>query len=128
VFGSLFEKHAEGVLKALTLEWDCPKCGGRNFRILSRKERAEGEYHGRCRYCRTTCRVSFPPPERPVAGEAEFIERIALEDFTDGERLDMVRDFAEIASLVIDKAPPGVLREKQKALEEKIAFAKRRRR
>lgn len=128
MFDSLFEKHAGGVLKALTLEWDCPKCEGKNFRILSQKDRAGGEYRGKCRYCRTPCRVSFPPQDQPVEGEAAFMERIDLEDFTDEERLDMVRDFAEIASLVVDKAPPGVLREKRKALEEKIAFARRRRR
>lgn len=128
MFESLFEKHAEGDLKALTLEWVCPKCGGKNFRILSWKERVAGDYHGRCRYCHTRCRVTFPPPQKPVDGEAEFMERIGIEDFTDEERLDMVRDFAEIASLVVDHASNGVLREKRKALEEKIAFAKRRRR
>lgn len=128
MFDSIFEKDAEGTLKALTLEWVCPKCDGKNFRILSRKERAEGEYHSRCRYCRTRCRITFPPPVRPVDGEVEFMERIGFEDFTDEEQIDMVRDFAEIASLVVDKASPGVLREKRKALDEKIAFAKRRRR
>jgi hypothetical protein len=127
MFDSIFEKDAAGTLKALTLEWICPKCDGRNFRILTRGERRSGEYHGRCRYCRTRCRAAFSPPETLVDGEAEFMDRIDLEEFTDEERTDMIRDFAEIASLVIDSAPPGVLKEKRKALEEKIAFAKRRR-
>jgi hypothetical protein len=128
MFDALFEKGAEGTLKALTLEWTCPKCEGRNFRILTRGERKAGEYHGRCRYCRTRCRASFPPPERPVNGEAEFMDRINREDFTEEERIDMIRDFAEIASLAVDNALPAVIQGKQKALEEKIAFAKRRRR
>ncbi len=128
MFGSLFEKGAEGSLKALTLEWICPECGGRNFRILTKSERKSGEYHGRCRYCRTKCRAAFPPQETEVDGEAEFMRRIHQEDFTAEERTDMIRDFAEIASLVVDGALPGVIREKQKALEDKIAFAKRRRR
>lgn len=128
MFDSFFEKNAEGILKALTLEWSCPKCEGVNFRILSQKERAEGEYHSRCRYCRTKCRVSFVPPNMPVEGETEFLERINYEDFTPEERIDMLRDFAEIASLVVDKTAPGIIREKRKALEAKIAFAKLRRR
>jgi hypothetical protein len=128
MFDSFFEKHAGGILKALTLEWSCPNCEGMNFRILSQKERAEGEYHGRCRYCRTKCRVSFVPPKTAVEGEIEFLNRINYEDFTDEERIDMLRDFAEIASLIVDKTAPGIIREKRKALEEKIAFAKLRRR
>jgi len=128
MFDSFFEKNAEGILKALTLEWSCPKCEGVNFRILSQKERAEGEYHWRCRYCRTKCRVSFVPPKMAVEGETEFLNRINYEDFTPEERIDMLRDFAEIASLVVDKTAPGIIREKRKALEEKIAFAKLRRR
>ena len=128
MFDALFEKDAGGTLKALTLEWACPKCGGMNFRILSQQDRAIGEYHGRCRYCRTRCRVTFPPPARAVDGEAEFMKRISYEDFTDEERTDMLRDYAEIESLIVDKAAPGIVREKKKALDEKIAFAKRRRR
>jgi hypothetical protein len=128
MFGSIFEKGAEGTLKALTVEWTCPKCDGRNFRILTKKERTSGQYHGRCRYCRTRCGVTFLPQEQAVGGEAEFMDRISDEDFTAEERTDMIRDFAEIASLVVDAAPPGLLREKRKALEDKIAFAKRRRR
>jgi hypothetical protein len=128
MFESLFEKDAAGTLKGLTLEWVCPKCEGRNFRILSKGERRSGEYHSRCRYCRTKCGVTFPPQERDVGGEAEFMERIRNEDFTEEERTDMIRDFAEIASLIADKALPGVITEKKKALEDKIAYAKRRRR
>ncbi|MDD1687426.1 hypothetical protein [Methanoregula sp.] len=128
MFDRFFEKDAEGVLKALTLEWPCPSCGGTNFRILPAEERSRGEYHNRCRYCRTKCRVAFTPPGADVEGEAEFMERIGYEDFTAEERIDMIRYFAEIASLAVDGAPPAVLREKRKALEEKIAFAKRRRR
>lgn len=128
MFDSFFEKAAGGILKALTLEWICPKCNGRNFRILTKGERTSGEYHGRCRYCRTKCGITYSRQEQDVEGEAEFMERIADPDFTAEERTDMIRDFAEIASLAVDGAPPGVLREKNKALEAKIAFAKRRRR
>lgn len=128
MFDAIFSKQAEGVLKALTLEWTCPKCEGRNFRILSVKDRMTGEYRSPCRYCHTKCRVSFPPSESPVEGETEFRERIQDEDFTPEEKLEMIRDFAEIASLVVDHALPGVIQEKKKALEAKIAFAKRRRR
>ena len=128
MFESIFSKHAEGILKALTLEWSCPKCDGRNFRILSVKDRSAGEYQSKCRYCRTKCRVSFPPQANPVEGEAEFRDRIQDEDFTPEEQLEMIRDFAEIASLVVDNALPGVIQEKRKALEAKITFAKRRRR
>ena len=128
MFESIFAKHAEGILRALTLEWSCPKCDGRNFRILSVKDRSAGEYNSRCRYCRVKCQVSFPPQAAPVEGEAEFRDRIQDEDFTPEEQLDMIRDFAEIASLVVDKTPPGIIQEKKKALEEKIMFAKRRRR
>jgi hypothetical protein len=128
MFDALFEKDAAGALKALTLEWVCPKCEGRNFRILTFRERRAGEYHGRCRYCRTRCKATFPPQERDVAGEAEFMDRINREDFTEEERIDMIRDFAEIGSLAADGALPAVIQGKNRALEEKIAFAKRRRR
>jgi hypothetical protein len=56
------------------------------------------------------------------------MERISYEDFSDEELTDMIRDFAEIASLRADGAPPGLIKEKEKALEAKITFAKRRRR
>lgn len=128
MFDSFFEKDTGGTLKALTLEWPCPECDGKNFRILSVHERRSGEYRGKCRYCKTRCHVTFPPQVYEVEGEREFRERIGDEDFTEEERTDMIRDFAEIASLSVDKAPPGVLREKWKALEAKIAFAKMRRR
>lgn len=128
MFESIFSKHADGILKALTLEWSCPKCDGRNFRILSVKDRSAGEYNSKCRYCRAKCQVSFPAQAEPVEGEAEFRDRIQDEDFTPEEQLDMIRDFAEIASLVVEKTPPGIIQEKKKALEEKITFAKRRRR
>ena len=128
MFERFFEQAAGGVLKALTLEWKCPQCEGINFRILTRRERAGGEYHTRCRYCRAKFGVSFPIPAKPVEGEAEFLNRIADDEFTDEERTDMIRDFAEIASLRVDGAVTGILKEKEKALEAKIAFARRRRR
>jgi hypothetical protein len=128
MFERFFEQAAQGVVKALTLEWQCPKCEGINFRILTRAQRAGGDYHTRCRYCRTKFHVSFPAPQRPVEGEDAFMDRISLEDFSDEEITDMIRDFAEIASLRADRAPPGLIGEKEKALEAKIAFAKRRRR
>ena len=56
------------------------------------------------------------------------MDRISQEDFTDPEKTDMIRDFAEIASLREDRAQPGLISGKMKALEDKIAFAKRRRR
>ncbi|MGA2918440.1 hypothetical protein [Methanoregula sp.] len=123
-----FEREAQGIVKALTLEWPCPACVGINFRILTRGQRASGEYHTRCRYCRAKFRVSFPILEKPVDGEADFMERISDEKFSYEELTDMIRDFAEIASLRVDGAAPGLLKEKEKALEAKIAFAKRRRR
>lgn len=128
MFERFFEQDKEGVLKALTLEWLCPECEGMNFRILTRAQRATGEYHTRCRYCRAKFRVRFPIPERPVEGEDAIMERIADREFTTEERTDMIRDFAEIASLRVEGAVPGLIREKEKALEAKIAFAKRRRR
>ena len=56
------------------------------------------------------------------------MERLSLEDFTTEEQLDMVKDFAEIEYLRVDGALPGLIKGKQRELEEKIAFAKRRRR
>jgi rubredoxin len=128
MFDQIIEHDAEGDLKALTLEWLCPKCAGLNFKILFTRQRGTGEYHTRCRYCRAKFRVKFPVPENPVAGEKEFMERLSLEDFTPEEQMDMVKDFAEIEYLRVDGALPGLIKGKQKALEEKIAFAKRRRR
>jgi hypothetical protein len=128
MFERFFEQAAQGVVKALTLEWPCPACEGINFRILTRAHRAGGEYHTRCRYCKAKFLVSFPVPKGPVEGEDAFMERISYEDFSDEELTDMIRDFAEIASLRADGAPPGLIKEKEKALEAKITFAKRRRR
>ncbi len=123
-----FRHDTAGTLKALTLEWKCPDCEGLNFRILTRGERNEGRYDTRCRYCRSKFRVCYPRPDRAIDGEAEFMDRISQEDFTDPEKTDMIRDFAEIASLREDRAQPGLISGKMKALEDKIAFAKRRRR
>lgn len=41
------------------------------------------------------------------------MKRIAFEDFSDEELTDMTRDFAEIASLRVDRAPAGVIKEKE---------------
>jgi len=128
MFDRFFEHDTEGVLKGLTLEWKCPKCEGLNFKLILRKQRSIGDYHTFCRYCKAKYRVTYPKPEKEIEGEAEFLERLSREDFTREEELDMIRDFAEIAALKADNALPGVIREKQKALEAKIAFAKRRRR
>lgn len=122
------EHDTEGKIKGLTLEWQCPTCAGLNFKILLYKQRVTGEYHTRCRYCKAKYRVKFTVPEKTVEGEKEFMERLSLEDFTTEEQLDMVKDFAEIEYLRVDGALPGLIKGKQKALEEKIAFAKRRRR
>nr|WP_319376409.1 hypothetical protein [uncultured Methanoregula sp.] len=128
MFDTLFERETSGTLKALTLEWQCPKCQGLNFRILRKGIRETGLYHTRCRYCKAKFRVSYPNPKRPIPGEDEFMERIFDEDFTNDETDDMIKDFAEIEYLKVDKAASGVIKEKQKALEDKITFAKRRRR
>jgi rubredoxin len=128
MFETLVEHEADGTLKALTLEWQCPSCKGVNFKILEKNIRALGLYHTRCRYCKAKFRVRYPDPGRIIAGEDEFMERISDEDFTAGEVQDMIRDYAEIEYLKADRAPEGVIREKQKALEDKITFAKRRRR
>ena len=40
--------------------------------------------------------------------------------------LDMIKDFAEIAALKVDRAPLLIIKGKENALEEKIMFAKRR--
>lgn len=128
MFDTLFEHEAGGILKALTLEWQCPSCQGLNFKLLMKQARETGLYHTRCRYCRAKYRVSYPDAGRIIPGEDEFMERIAEEDFPDAETQDLIKDYAEIEYLRFDHAAPGIIREKQKALEEKIAFAKRRRR
>lgn len=128
MFDTLFERETRGTLKALTLEWQCPKCQGLNFRILRKGVRETGLYHTRCRYCKAKFRVSYPDPARFIPGEDEFMERIFDEDFTTEETDDMIKDYAEIEYLKADKAQNGVIKEKEKALEDKITFAKRRRR
>jgi hypothetical protein len=128
MFERFFERDTSGSLKGLTLEWKCPDCAGLNFRILGKGARDSGEYHNHCRYCRAKFRILFEKPRTLVEGEEEFMGRIAEDYITSEERFDMIRDFAEIASLRVDRALPGVIKEKEKALEEKIAFARRRRR
>jgi hypothetical protein len=128
MFERFFERAAQGIVKALTLEWQCPDCSGLNFRLLTRSQRASGEYHTYCRYCKAKFGVRFPIAEKPVEGEDAFMERISREEFSAEEQTDMIRDFAEIASLRVEGAAPGLIKEKEKALEAKIAFAKRRRR
>ncbi|MFA4860747.1 hypothetical protein [Methanoregula sp.] len=128
MFDSLFEHETGGTLKALTLEWQCPKCQGLNFKLLMKNIRETGLYHTRCRYCKAKFRVSYPDAGRSIPGEDEFMERITEEDFPDTDVQDLIKDYAEIEYLKADRAAPGVIKEKQKALEEKIAFVKRRRR
>jgi hypothetical protein len=128
VFERFFERDASGALKGLTLEWKCPDCSGLNFRILAKSVRELGEYHTYCRYCKAKFRTLFEKSLCPVEGELEFMKRITFEDFSDEEITDMTRDFAEIASLRVDRAPPGVIKEKKRLLEEKIDFTRRRRR
>jgi hypothetical protein len=124
----LFEKDARGTLKGMTLEWVCPFCAGTNFRLLSSEDRGAGEYHDRCRYCRTKYRVSFTPPAAPLEGEAEFMERLSDEHFTAEEQQELIRDFAEIEYMRADNANPREVTGKQRLLEDKIIFFKRRRR
>jgi hypothetical protein len=128
MFERFFEQDTKGELKGLTLEWTCTKCDGLNFKLILKEDRNRGDCHARCRYCRAKYRVQYPVPAKPVEGEDEFLERMSREDFTRDEELDMIKDFAEIAALKVDKGPPGVILVKQKALEEKFAFTKRRRR
>jgi hypothetical protein len=128
MFERFFEKDTSGTLKGLTLEWACPHCNGINFRILRSQERESGEYRSPCRYCRTRCRVTFTPLTGLIPGEAEFMERLANEEFSAGEQEDLIRDFAEIEYMRRDKASPKAVVEKHKLLEDKITFFKRRRR
>lgn len=122
-----FEKETNGALKGMTLEWLCPHCSGKNFRILSRLERESGEYHTTCRYCRARCRVTFTPPAL-IKGEEEFMDRLADEDFSAEEQQDLIRDFAEIEYMRCENPGNREIAGKQRLLEEKIAFFKRRRR
>ena len=76
------------------------------------------------RCCKVKSRVNYPKPAAESEDEKEFLERRSREDFTRDEVIDTIKDFAEIALLKVDHASPGVIKEKQKALERKIAFAK----
>ncbi len=128
MFERFFEKDTTGALKGMTIEWQCPHCSGKNFRILSESERHSGQYHASCRYCRARCRATFLPPANPIEGEAEFMERLADEDFTTEEQQDLIRDFAEIEYMRCEDAKNREIPGKQRLLEEKITFFKRRRR
>lgn len=128
MFERFFERDTRGTIKGLTLEWKCPDCAGLNFRILGRGDRHAGKYSTRCRYCKAKFCALFEPPIRPVDGEDVFMELLDAEEFSHDERTDMIRDFAEIAALQADSALPKTIKEKEKALELKFDFAKRRRR
>ena len=128
MFERFFEKEAQGTLKGITLEWVCPQCSGKNFRILPVDQRGTGEQHDRCRYCRGRFRVAFPPPVGNLEGEAEFAQRLADEDFNAEEQQDLIRDFAEIEYMRYEDAKNREITGKQRLLEEKITFFKRRRR
>jgi transcription elongation factor Elf1 len=128
MFERFFRRDTDGTQKGLTLEWKCPDCAGLNFRILGLSDRESGEYNTHCRYCKAKFRVRFKKPDRPVEGEAEFMAQLDAEDFSEDDRTDMIRDFAEITALKAEKALPKTIKEKEKALELKIDFAKRRRR
>jgi hypothetical protein len=128
MFERFFEKDAPGALKGMTIEWQCPHCSGKNFRILQKSVRDSGEYHASCRYCRVRCHIVFTPPAERIEGETEFMERLVDEDFTAEEQQDLIRDFAEIEYMRADHANPREVTGKQRLLEEKITFYKRRRR
>jgi hypothetical protein len=128
MFERFFEKETTGILKGMTLEWICPSCSGKNFRILRISERENGEYHASCRYCRARCLAAFNPPPNPVKGEAEFMERLSDEDFSAQEQQDLIRNFAEIEYMRYEDAGNREIPGKQRLLEEKVTFFKRRRR
>jgi hypothetical protein len=128
MFERFFEKETSGTLKGMTLEWECPNCSGKNFRILNIAERGAGEYHAHCRYCRVRYRIAFPPPAGSIEGEDAFMERLSDEHFTTDEQRELVRDFAEIEYMRSDNANPRQVTGKERLLEEKITFFKRRRR
>jgi len=128
VFERFFERDVIGASRGLTLAWKCPDCAGLNFKILPKSVRDLGEYHTYCRYCKAKFRTAFEKPSGPVEGEAALMLRITHENLSDEEITDMVRDFAEIASLRVDRAPAGMIKEKERLLEVKIDFARRRRR
>ena len=112
MFDTLFEHETGGTLKALTLEWKCPRCEGLNFRILQKDVREIGLYHTRCRDRKAKYRVNYPNPEQVIPGEDEFMEMISEEDFTDEEQQDMIKDYAEIEYLKADRPNPGVIKGK----------------
>jgi len=126
MFDRFIAHDTTGKLKAMTLEWTCPKCNGENFRILFKKERDMAVYKTRCRYCKSKFRVNFPGPATGIANEEEFLEMISEEKFSASEQNEMIRDFAEIEYLKVDKANPQFIAGKQKELEQKIALAKKR--
>ena len=126
MFDRFFEHDTSGILKGLTLEWKCPQCEGLNFKLILKGERNNGDYHTRCRYCKAKYRVEYPVPKSAIEGEDAFLERLSYEDFTPEEEFDMIKDFAEIAALKVDRAPLLIIKGKENALEEKIMFAKRR--
>jgi hypothetical protein len=122
-----FEKDTNGTLKGMTLEWGCPRCAGKNFRILGVEERRSGEHHDHCRYCKTRYRVAYHPSDL-TEGEVEFMERLADEEFSAEEQQELVRDFAEIGYMRYENPGNREITGKQRLLEEKITFFKRRRR
>lgn len=128
MFERFFEKETSGTLKGMTIEWQCPHCSGKNFRILSASERGTGEYHAHCRYCRVRYRIAFPSPAGSLESEDAFMERLSDEHFSAEEQQELVRDFAEIEYMRADKANPREVTGKERLLEEKITFFKRRRR
>jgi len=89
-------------------------------------------HSGRCppetRHCKVKSRVNYLKRDAGIEDEKEFLERLSREDFSRDEEIDMIKDFVKIAALKVDHASPGVIKEKQKALESKIAFAKMHRR
>jgi hypothetical protein len=123
-----FEKDTNGILKGMTLEWACHRCAGKNFRILTMEERRSGEYHDHCRYCRARYRVAFLSPSDLIEGEVEFMERLSDEEFSAEEQQELVRDFAEIGYMRYENPGNREIAGKQRLLEEKITFFKRRRR
>jgi hypothetical protein len=128
ILDRLFEHKTQGVLKGMTLEWSCPKCAGNNYKLLRQDTRKTGTYHTRCRYCKAKFELEFPDGDKIVPGENEFLKRLSLEDFTEEEDHELIKDFAEIVTLKAENTPRGYIGEKEKALEKKIAFLKIRRR
>jgi len=122
-----FEKDTKGTLKGMTLEWACPRCAGKNFRILRIEERRSGEHHDHCRYCKARFHVAFTPSDQ-IEGEAAFMERLEDEEFSAEEQQELVRDFAEIGYMRYENPGNREITGKQRLLEEKITFFKRRRR